>query len=344
MDEFNTTEADNVTESDQGASSCSASLDDLVIRHDWTTHEILEILNAPLMELLYKAQTVHRQFHEDGSVQLASLLSIKTGSCPEDCKYCPQSAHYRKETELENEKLLPVDDVLSKARTAKEAGSSRFCMGAAWRNVRDGAEFDNVVEMVEGVTELGMEACVTLGMLSESQAQRLKEAGLHSYNHNIDTSPEFYEKIITTRTFEERLETINHVQKAGISVCSGGIIGMGETLVDRARMLEVLATLTPHPGSVPINALVAVPGTPLQDRKPVDPIELVRMVAAARILMPQARVRLSAGRKNLNDEAQLLCFMAGANSIFYGEKLLTTGNNDAEADKTLIERAGLKTY
>lgn len=313
-----------------------------LIRHDWQTDEIVALLEAPLMELLYRAQTVHRQFHEDGTVQLASLLSIKTGSCPEDCKYCPQSAHYAKKTGLEKESLIDTDEVLAKAQVAKDAGAKRFCMGAAWRNVRDGAEFDQVVDMVKGVSDMGMEACVTLGMLNEDQAQRLKEAGLNSYNHNIDTSPEFYEKIITTRTFEDRLETISHVQKAGISLCSGGIIGMGETIRDRARMLEVLATLTPHPGSVPINALVAVPGTPLQERAPVDPLDLVRMVATARILMPKARVRLSAGRKNLNDEAQLLCFMAGANSIFYGEKLLTTGNNDATEDKSLITRAGLK--
>lgn len=314
-----------------------------LIRHDWQTDEIVELLESPLMELLYRAQTVHRQFHEDGSVQLASLLSIKTGACPEDCKYCPQSAHYAKKTGLEKEALLATDDVLEKAKIAKDAGATRFCMGAAWRNVRDGKEFDQVVDMVKGVSDMDMEACVTLGMLTGPQAQRLKEAGLTSYNHNIDTSPEFYNEIITTRTFEDRLDTISNVQKAGISLCSGGIIGMGETVVDRARMLEVLATLTPHPGSVPINALVAVPGTPMAARKPVNSIELVRMVATARILMPKARVRLSAGRENLNDEAQLLCFMGGANSIFYGEKLLTTGNNDVRADKTLIQQAGLRT-
>ena len=316
--------------------------EDGLVRHDWSTDEIVTLLEAPLMELLYRAQGVHRRFHEDGSVQLASLLSIKTGACPEDCKYCPQSAHYAKETGLEKEALLPVDDVLAKAAKARDAGASRFCMGAAWRNVRDGAAFDQVVEMVEGVSNMGMEACVTLGMLTEAQAKRLKEAGLTSYNHNIDTSPEFYSEIISTRSFDDRLETISHVQKAGISLCSGGIIGMGETVVDRARMLQVLANLDPHPGSVPINALVPVAGTPLADQKRVDSLELVRMIATARLLMPKARVRLSAGRENLNDEAQLLCFMGGANSIFYGEKLLTTGNNDAEADQTLIQRAGLK--
>ncbi len=341
MDDF-TPEMQDEQMNELALDQASGQGDPALIRHDWTTDEIVALLEAPLMALLYKAQGIHRQFHEDGSVQLASLLSIKTGACPEDCKYCPQSAHYAKETGLEKEALLPVDDVLSKAAKAKEAGATRFCMGAAWRNVRDGAAFDQVVEMVEGVTGMGMEACVTLGMLNEDQAKRLKEAGLVSYNHNIDTSPEFYSEIITTRTFDDRLETIANVQRAGISLCSGGIIGMGETVLDRARMLEVLATLDPHPGSVPINALVPVAGTPLAEQKRVESIELVRMIATARILMPKARVRLSAGRENLNDEAQLLCFMGGANSIFYGEKLLTTGNNDALADQTLIQRAGLK--
>ena len=341
MDDF-TPEMQDEQMNEPALDQASGQGDPALIRHDWTTDEIVDLLEAPLMALLYKAQGIHRQFHEDGSVQLASLLSIKTGACPEDCKYCPQSAHYAKETGLEKEALLPVDDVLSKAAKAKEAGATRFCMGAAWRNVRDGEAFDQVVEMVGGVSKMGMEACVTLGMLNEDQAKRLKEAGLVSYNHNIDTSPEFYSEIITTRTFDDRLETIANVQRAGISLCSGGIIGMGETVLDRARMLEVLATLDPHPGSVPINALVPVAGTPLAEQKRVDSIELVRMIATARILMPKARVRLSAGRENLNDEAQLLCFMGGANSIFYGEKLLTTGNNDALADQTLIQRAGLK--
>lgn len=340
MDDF-TTQSETETSKEETATPLP---DDTApfIRHDWTTDEIVSLLEMPLMDLLYKAQTVHRRFHEEGSVQLASLLSIKTGACPEDCKYCPQSAHYAKKTGLSKEPLMDKGDVLEKAEAAKAAGARRFCMGAAWRHVRDGEEFDQVVDMVKGVSEMGMEACVTLGMLNEAQAARLKEAGLTSYNHNIDTSPEFYSEIITTRTFDDRMETISHVQKAGISLCSGGIIGMGETVRDRARMLEVLATLTPHPGSVPINSLVAVAGTPLEDQKTVDSIELVRMVATARILMPKARVRLSAGREKLNDEAQLLCFMAGANSIFYGEKLLTTGNNDAIADQTLIQRAGLK--
>lgn len=315
--------------------------DTSAIRHDWTTDEILELLEAPLMELLYQAQSVHRAHQQDNAVQLASLMSIKTGACPEDCKYCPQSAHYAKETGLEREKLLDVQSVLDAAQLAKGEGATRFCMGAAWRQVRDGEEFDRVLDMVRGVKGMGMEACVTLGMLNEDQARRLKEAGLNAYNHNLDTSPEFYNEIITTRTYEDRLETLQNVRDAGIGLCTGGIIGMGESLRDRARMLEVLASLTPHPESVPINALVPVEGTPLGSQKRVSSLELVRMVAAARITMPKARVRLSAGRDNLNREAQLLCIMAGANSIFYGEKLLTTGNNDAVADRALLKEAGL---
>jgi len=311
------------------------------IRFDWSTDEILSLLNAPLMELVYQAQTVHRAFQPDNSVQLASLMSIKTGACPEDCKYCPQSAHYAKSTGLEREKLLDVDDVLKSARIAKNEGATRFCMGAAWREVRDGAEFDSVIDMVRGVRAMGMEACVTLGMLNENQAARLKQAGLSAYNHNLDTSPEFYGEIITTRTYNDRLETLQNVRRAGIGLCTGGIIGMGESLTDRARMLEILASLTPHPESVPINALVPVKGTPLENSKPVTSIELVRMIATARIIMPKARIRLSAGRSELNREAQLLCMMAGANSIFYGEKLLTTGNNDAADDRELLREAGL---
>lgn len=312
------------------------------IRHNWTTDEVLKILVKPLMEILYEAQGTHRQFHEDNTVQLASLLSIKTGACPEDCKYCPQSAHYAKKTGLKKEPLMDVDAVLEKAQIAKDAGASRFCMGAAWKKVRDGEEFDRVIKMVEGVTEMGMEACVTLGMLNQEQADRLAKAGLKAYNHNLDTSPEFYEKIITTRTYQDRLDTLECVRKSGVTICSGGIIGMGETLKDRARMLEILANLDPHPESVPINALVPVPGTPMGDKRRVDPLELVRMVATARIMMPKARVRLSAGREMLNREAQILCLMAGANSIFYGEKLLTTANNDVQDDQDMIKDAGLK--
>ena len=312
------------------------------IRTDWQTQEVLDILELPLMELLYKAQTIHREYHDDGSVQLASLLSIKTGACPEDCKYCPQSAHYAKKTGLKKEPLMDVDAVLEKAQIAKDAGASRFCMGAAWKNVRDGEQFDKVIDMVKGVREMGMEACVTLGMLNQEQADRLAEAGLTAYNHNLDTSPEFYEKIITTRTYQDRLDTLECVRKSGVTICSGGIIGMGESLTDRARMLEILANLDPHPESVPINALVPVEGTPMGDRDPVDPLELVRMVATARIVMPKTRVRLSAGREILNREAQILCLMAGANSIFYGEKLLTTANNDTDDDQKMIKDAGLK--
>jgi len=285
---------------------------------------------------------VHRRYHADGQVQLASLLSIKTGACPEDCKYCPQSAHYAKKTGLEREALLDVDDVLAKARLAKKAGATRFCMGAAWREVKDGEAFDSVLAMVRGVRALDMEACVTLGMLTETQATRLAEAGLTAYNHNLDTSPEFYSEIITTRTYQDRLDTLAHVRGAGMQICCGGIIGMGETIEDRARLLQTLATLDPHPESVPINALVPVPGTPLEDQPPVDPLDLVRMVATARILMPTSFVRLSAGRSALSREAQILCFLAGANSIFHGDKLLTTANNDVADDLALIEEAGLR--
>lgn len=312
------------------------------IRHDWTVPQILEILESPLSDLVFRAQGVHRRFHEDNTVQLASLLSIKTGGCPENCKYCPQSAHYTKKTGQKKEALMDVPTVLARAREARAQGSTRFCMGAAWREVRDGEEFDSVLDMVRGVRDLGMEACVTLGMLNQDQAARLAEAGLTAYNHNLDTGPEFYNEIITTRTYDERLQTLECVRNAGITVCCGGIIGMGETNADRASMLQVLATMTPHPESVPINALVPVKGTPLEDRPPVDPFDLVRMVATARILMPQTRVRLSAGRLDLTKEAQFLCFLAGANSIFYGEKLLTTSNNSANDDIAMIEAAGLK--
>ena len=312
------------------------------IRHDWTVKEIEQtLLQMPLLDLVWRAQNVHRQYQDD-TVQLASLLSIKTGGCPEDCAYCPQSAHYAKETGVAKEPLMRVDDVLAKARIAREAGASRFCMGAAWREVKDGDEFDNVVEMVRGVRAMGMEACVTLGMLKQHQAERLAEAGLTAYNHNLDTGPEFYSEIISTRDYNDRLETLAHVRKAGITLCCGGIIGMGENTHDRASMLQVLASMNPHPESVPINALVAVKGTPLEDRPPIDPLDLVRMVAVARITMPQARVRLSAGRAELSREAQTLCLLAGANSIFYGEKLLTTANNDAAEDRAMIESLGLK--
>jgi len=318
-----------------------APIPDHQIRHDWTAAEIEALLTAPLLDLLYRAQTVHRR-HQDGAVQLASLLSIKTGGCPEDCAYCPQSAHYARGTGVTREALMPVETVLAAARRARDAGATRFCMGAAWREVHDGAEFDDVLAMVRGVRALGMEACATLGMLAPHHARQLAEAGLTAYNHNLDTSPEFYGEIITTRDYGERLETLGHVRDAGITLCCGGIIGMGETIADRARLLEILATMDPHPESVPINALVAVAGTPLADQPPVDPLDLVRMCAAARIAMPNARVRLSAGRARLSREAQTLCFLAGANSIFYGEKLLTTANNDADNDRALIAALGLE--
>lgn len=311
------------------------------MRFDWSTDEIEQILNSPLLELVYRAQTIHRKYHPDNTVQLASLLSIKTGGCPEDCKYCTQSAHHRKTTGVVKEPLMQVDEVLEKAQEAKDAGATRFCMGAAWRGVRDGEEFDRVVDMVKGVSNMGMEACVTLGMLNADQAKRLADAGLTSYNHNLDTSPEFYDKVITTRTYEDRLQTLEHVRNAGVTLCTGGIIGMGETLYDRASMLQVLSTMKPHPESVPINALVGT-GTPLEGQKRVEPMEMVRMIATARVIMPKTTLRLSAGRHNLTKEAQILCFMAGANSIFYGDKLLTTQNSEEDDDIALIREAGLK--
>ncbi len=302
------------------------------------------MLQLPLLDLVFQAQTVHRQ-HAHKDVQLASLMSIKTGACPEDCKYCPQSAHYN--TELKKEPLQEVDDVLRAAAKAKANGASRFCMGAAWRSppsdntAKGKAQFDAVLAMVRGVRALGMEACVTLGMLSSKQAQQLAEAGLTAYNHNLDTGENYYKEIITTRSYADRLQTLQHVRDAGVQVCSGGIIGMGESWRDRADMLTTLANHNPHPESVPINALVAVEGTPLEKQARIDPLDLVRMCAAARITMPASRVRLSAGRLTLSREAQVLCMMAGANSIFYGEKLLTTGNNDCVADKELLAAVGV---
>jgi biotin synthase len=305
-----------------------------------TLQEVRAIHDLPLTELLFRAQSVHRQHHAHDEVQLCTLLSVKTGGCAEDCAYCPQSSHY--ETPVSVEKSLAVDEVLSAAQSARESGATRFCMGAAWREVKDGPAFDNVLAMVRGVRALGMEACVTLGMLNDEQARRLKEAGLTAYNHNLDTSRQHYKSIITTRTYDERLATLDRVRKAGITVCSGGIIGMGESIDDRCEMLRTLAALDPQPESVPINTLVATKGTPLESMPPVEPLELVRMIATARILMPKSRVRLSAGRLSLTKEAQLLCFFAGANSIFYGEKLLTTGNPDVSEDQALLAAAGLR--
>lgn len=310
------------------------------VRHDWTTEEIRAIYEMPLMDLIHRAQTVHRAVFKDNKVQLCSLLSIKTGGCTEDCGYCPQAARYH--TGLKAEPLMQVDEVLESARKAREAGATRFCMGAAWREVRDGPHFDRILEMVKGVKALGMEACATLGMLTESQAQRLKEAGLDAYNHNLDTSPEHYGNIISTRTYDDRLNTLKHVRQAGISVCCGGIIGLGESLDARCDMLRVLASQNPHPESVPINGLVPVAGTPLGENKPVESIEMVRMIATARIIMPTSMVRLSAGRAQMSQEAQLLCMLAGANSIFFGDKLLTTGNPEYETDMALLEQAGIK--
>src|SRR5262245_5510057 len=310
------------------------------LRHDWTRDEVRTIYNTPIINLLFDAQTAHRQFFQPGEVQLCQLLSIKTGGCPEDCAYCPQSAHY--ETGVGREDLLSVDRVLEAAREAGNQGVTRFCMGAAWRQVSDGPEFESVLEMVRGVSSLGLEVCCTLGMLNESQAQRLADAGLYAYNHNLDTSPEFYGEIITTRNYEERLRTLEHVRKAGVTVCCGGIIGMGESDEDRIGLLHQLATLAPHPESVPINMLVRVGGTPLGDVESIDSLVLVRTIATARLLMPSSRVRLSAGRRSLGREAAAMCFMAGANSIFVGEKLLTTPNPSRDEDDLLLQDLDLR--
>ncbi len=318
----------------------SPSYEGVVERHDWKLDEVRRIHDRPLLDLVFAAQSVHRRTFRDNKVQLCSLLSVKTGGCPEDCAYCPQAARYQ--TGVKAERLMDVREVLEAAKKAKEAGATRFCMGAAWREVKDGPQFDAVLEMVRGVRALGLEACATLGMLTDEQARRLKEAGLSAYNHNLDTSAEFYGQIISTRDYEDRLRTLERVRSAGISVCSGGIIGMGESIDDRCRMLLTLANQPVHPESVPINALVAVKGTPLAGRPPVEPVELVRMIATARLLMPRAMVRLSAGRLSLSPEAQLLCMLAGANSIFFGEKLLTTANPEYRSDMALLEAAGVK--
>ena len=310
------------------------------LRNDWTREEITEIYNSPILELVYKGATVHREHHQTGEVQVCTLLSVKTGGCPEDCAYCPQAARYH--TEVKVHKLLEVSEVLEKALDAKEAGSTRFCMGAAWREVRDNKDFDKVLDMVKGVSQMGMEVCCTLGMLSEEQAQKLKNAGLYAYNHNLDTSEEFYGDIISTRTYDDRLDTIKNVDKANISVCSGGIIGMGESHNDRIGMLLTLANLPKHPESVPVNALVPVEGTPLEDQPRVSVWEMIRMIATARILMPKAMVRLSAGRVRMNVEEQALCFLAGANSIFAGDKLLTTPNPAYIDDKEMFQILNLK--
>ncbi len=325
-------------ESDTAVAPAVAASADL--RHNWTRAEVAAIYQTPLPDLVFRAQSVHRQFHSPDRVQTCQLISIKTGGCPEDCAYCPQSAHY--DTGLDRQGLLDPEHVIGVARQAAARGVTRFCMGAAWRQAPEGREFERVLEMVRGVSALGIEVCCTLGMLTESQASRLKEAGLTAYNHNLDTSPEFYGSIITTRVYEERLETLAAVRKAGITVCCGGILGMGERESDRIGLLHQLATLCPHPESVPINMLVRVEGTPLASMPPLDPLEMVRAIATARILMPASRVRLAAGRKQLSPEAVTLCFLAGANSIFVGEKLLTTPNPEPDEDERLLESLGLK--
>lgn len=308
-------------------------------RHNWSKQEILDIYSKPLMELLYEAATVHRKNHDPNTVQVSTLLSIKTGGCPEDCGYCPQAARYH--TDIEGNDLMTVSHVKAQALRAKSSGSSRVCMGAAWRNVKDGPEFDQVLEMVRTINKLDMEVCCTLGMITENQANRLAEAGLYAYNHNLDTSEDYYKDVISTRAFEDRLETIDNVRKSNVTVCSGGIIGMGEELGDRAGMLVALTSLNPQPESVPINALVAVEGTPMEDMEPIAIWDMIRMVATTRIVMPETQVRLSAGRTEMSREGQAMCFFAGANSIFAGDKLLTTPNPDVNEDMKMFELLGL---
>ena len=310
------------------------------IRNNWTLEEIKDLYNTPLLELVFRAATVHRDYNDTAEVQVCTLLSIKTGGCPEDCAYCPQAARYN--TGVNVQALMQKEEVLEFAQRAKEAGSTRFCMGAAWREVRDNRDFDRVIDMVKGVNELGMEVCCTLGMLTESQAQKLADAGLYSYNHNLDTSSDHYDKIISTRTYNDRLNTLDNVRKAGVTVCSGGIVGLGETHEDRIKMLHTLCTMPVHPDSVPINALVRVKGTPLENNAKVEVWDMVRMIATARILMPKAMVRLSAGRAEMSIAEQAFCFMAGANSIFTGDKLLTTPNPGFTEDQLMFEMLGLK--
>ncbi|WP_405199870.1 biotin synthase BioB [Christiangramia sp. LLG6405-1] len=311
----------------------------MALKHDWTKEEILDIYNKPFMDLLYEAASIHREHHDPNTVQVSTLLSIKTGGCPEDCGYCPQAARYH--TDLEGNDLMSVNQVKAQALRAKASGSSRVCMGAAWRNVKDGEEFDNVLEMVRSINKLDMEVCCTLGMLTENQAARLAEAGLYAYNHNLDTSEDYYKEVISTRGFDDRLATIDNVRKTNVTVCSGGIIGMGESPADRAGMLVALATLNPQPESVPINALVPVEGTPMEEQEPVPIWEMIRMVATTRIVMPETQVRLSAGRTQMSREGQAMCFFAGANSIFAGDKLLTTPNPDVNEDMEMFKMLGL---
>ncbi len=317
----------------------TATITDSELRHDWTVEEIAALYDMPFNDLLFAAQQVHRQHFDPNAVQVSTLLSIKTGKCPEDCGYCPQSVRY--DTELENEPLMPLDEVIASAKQAKENGSSRFCMGAAWRSPKD-KDLEPVIEMVKAVKELGMETCLTLGMLTEEQTRKLKQAGLDYYNHNLDTSPEFYGEVITTRTYQDRLDTLQRVREAGMNVCCGGILGMGESRRDRIGLFQELANQPQHPESVPINMLVRVSGTPLENGDDLDALEFVRSVAIARIMMPKSYVRLSAGREKMSDEMQAMCFFAGANSIFYGEKLLTTPNPDTNHDMQLFDRLGIK--
>ena len=319
-------------------SACLSDKPENAVRHDWSRDQVRAIFELPFNELLFQAQILQRQFFDPNAVQVSTLLSIKTGGCPEDCNYCPQSVHH--DTGLEPERLMDVEEVVTAARRAKQAGATRFCMGAAWRNPK-GKNFERVLEMVSRVQAEGLETCATLGMLDAGQAVELKQAGLDYYNHNLDTSPEFYGDIITTRTYDDRLDTLSHVREAGINVCCGGIVGLGEGREDRVALLCELANLPEHPGSVPINQLVKVEGTPLEQQTDIDAIEFVRTIAAARILMPASYVRLSAGRAEMTEEMQALCFLAGANSIFYGEKLLTTGNPDTARDDALFDKLGL---
>ena len=308
------------------------------IRHDWVLSEVMDIFQSPFNDLIFKAQTIHRQYFDANKVQVSTLLSIKTGACPEDCKYCPQSIHH--DTGLEKEKLLEVQRVVEEAKAAKAVGATRFCMGAAWKHPTN-RDMPYLLEMVKGVKALGMETCMTLGLLSQLQAYALADAGLDFYNHNLDTSPEFYQQIITTRTYSERLQTLAYVRQAGIKICSGGILGMGETLKDRANLLIQLANLDQHPESVPINNLVKVKGTPLANEKDIEPFDFIRMLAAARIMMPKSYIRLSAGREQMNEQMQALAFLAGANSIFYGDKLLTTSNPQVDKDNALFLKLGI---
>jgi biotin synthase len=310
------------------------------IRNNWTRAEIQAIYDLPILELVYKAATVHREFHDSSEVQVCTLLSVKTGGCPEDCSYCPQAARYH--TDVKVQKLMEVNEVLEAAQQASDSGSTRFCMGAAWREVRDNKDFDKVLDMVKGVNAIGLEVCCTLGMLTDEQAKKLKDAGLYAYNHNLDTSEEHYGEIISTRTYDDRLDTLANVRQAGVSVCSGGIIGMGESHGDRVGMLHTLSTLPEHPESVPVNALVPVEGTPLEEQPKVPIWDMIRMIATARIIMPKAMVRLSAGRVRMSQEDQAFCFMAGANSIFAGDKLLTTPNPEVNEDKELFTLLGIK--